>query len=122
MINLKILTAAFCLSITTSSCSFISNVFRLGYTEEQCKQINTNLNQLKIGMTKNEVIKLIGEESNYIIYPNPGYSKAFPEQKNQWEIWLLCQKSPYQWQMIAFDVKTDRLIKVFSDDPDKIGF
>jgi hypothetical protein len=23
--------------------------------------------------------------------------------------------------MIAFDIKTDRLIKVFSDDPDKIG-
>ena len=67
MIKFKIIILFFCLSIFISSCSFIGNVFRLGYTEEQCKQINANFNQLKIGMTKNEVIKLIEKESNYII-------------------------------------------------------
>ena len=132
MIKFKIIILFFCLSIFISSCSFIGNVFRLGYTEEQCKQIKANFNQLKIGMTKNQVVSLIGEKSNYIVYRYPGF---FPEQKTEWEIWLLCVDSKscifqeslgreqcYKWHMIAFDVKTGKLMKVFSDNPERIGF
>jgi murein tripeptide amidase MpaA len=122
MIKLKIAIVALCLSFTTSSCIFIGNAFRTGYTEKQCNQIAANFDKLKIGINKSEVINLIGEESDNKIYPNPGYSKALPEQKTQWKIWLLCQEQPYQWQMIAFDIHTQKLVKVFSDDPDTIGF
>lgn len=132
MIKLKIVIVALCLSITNSSCNFIGNVLRTGYTNEQCNQIAANFDKLKIGMAKNEVINLIGEESNNIIYRSPG---LFPEQKTEWEIWMLCVDSKscifqqslgreqcYRWHMIAFDTKNNKLIKVFSDDPERIGF
>ena len=89
------------------------------YTEEQCKQIKSNFDRLKIGITKTEVISLIGKESREKIYP---YSGLFPEHKSQWEIWLLCKEKPYQWQMVAFDMKTGKLVKVFSDELERIGF
>jgi hypothetical protein len=119
MIKFKIIVTAFCFSISISSCTLINNMSRPGYTERQCKQIAVNYDQLKIGMTKIAVINLIGETSDNIIFP---YSGVFPEQKNQWEIWLLCKENPDLWQMIAFDMKTNKLIKVFSDDPDRVGF
>ncbi|AFZ34588.1 hypothetical protein Sta7437_1008 [Stanieria cyanosphaera PCC 7437] len=28
----------------------------------------------------------------------------------------------YEWQMIAFNTETGKVVKVFSDDPERIGF
>ncbi|MEM8677355.1 MAG: hypothetical protein AAGF83_26375, partial [Cyanobacteria bacterium P01_G01_bin.67] len=113
-------------------CLFIYYAFTPHYTKEECKQIKSNLNQLRIGMTKIEVISLIRKESKDKVYP---YSGLFPEHKTQWEILMLCVDSDSciyvktlereqcrEWHMIAFDAQTGKVVKIFSDDPERIGF
>ena len=120
------------ISVASYGCTFINHTFTPNYTKEECQQIEANLDKLKIGMDKTEVISLIGKESRDKVYP---YSELFPEHKNQWEIWLLCVDSDscvfqqslereqcYEWHMIAFDVETGKLVKVFSYDPEMAGF
>ena len=133
MIKSKIAILFYLLSITCFSCSHASYLsFTSNYTKKECQQIEANLDRLKIGMERTEVISLIGKESRYKLYSNSG---LFPEHNTQWEVWLLC-KDPkscmfvqhlerrrcYESYMIAFDVKTDKLIKVFSYDPEMAGF
>ena len=132
MIKSKIAILFFLLSITCSSCRFPTLTFTPGYTEKECQQIEANLDKLEIGMTRTEVISLIAEKSGDIIHLNPG---LFPEQKTIWEIWRLCvdrkscifeeslgREVCYEWYMIAFDLETGKLIKVFSDDPERVRF
>ena len=131
MINLKSVVTALCLSITTSSCAFIKYQITPEYTNKQCSIVRKNFYKLKIGMNKSDVIPLIGGKRIKDILLNPNY---FPEQKNVWEIWPLCyepksciknnsnQKKCYEWQMIAFDSATGKVIKIFSDNPEMIGF
>ena len=131
MIHIKIAIMIFFMSIASYGCTFFSYTFAPNYTKEQCKKMESNFDKLKIGMTKPDVISLIGKESKDKVYP---YSGLFPEHQNQWEIWLLCvdsdscviqvsgKKQCYKWHMIAFDIKTDTLLKVFSDNPERIGF
>ena len=132
MINLKIMFTTLLISITSYGCTFIHHTFAPNYTKEECQKIEANLDKLEIGMDKTEVISLIGKESQDKVYP---YSGLFPEHKNQWEIWLLCVDSDscifqqslgreqcYKWYMVAFDLETDKLIKVFSDNPERVRF
>jgi len=82
-------------------------------------------------MSKKEVLLLIGKEPYYKIHK---YSKIFPEQKNDWEFWMLCSdldscnvynlflKNCTRWQMLAFDTKTEKVTKVFYDSPERVGF
>ena len=132
MIKLKIFLTVIFLSITTSSCTLFNrlHIFTPEYTKEQCDVVSKNFYKLKIGMTKEEVIPLIGGERKSTVYRNIG---LFPEQKTQWEIWPLCydpescknnseKKQCYEWQMIAFDTQTGKVVKIFSGDPELIGF
>lgn len=132
MINLKIIFITLLMSVTSYGCTFINHTFTANYTKQECQQIEANIDKLKIGMNKTKVISLIGKESRDKVYPNLG---LFPEHKSQWEIWLLCVDSNscvfqqslgreqcYKWHMIAFDVETGKLVKVFSDNPERIGF
>ena len=89
------------------------------FTKKECEVIRKNFGKLKIGMSKEEVLLLIGKESDYKIYR---YPRIFPEQKTVWEFWLLCKEKPYKWQMIAFDSETEKVVKVFYDELERIGF
>ena len=81
MINLKIIVIPILISIASYGCTFVNQTYTPNYTKKQCEQMESNFNQLKIGMNKNEVISWIGKESRYKVYP---YSGLFPEQQNQW--------------------------------------
>ena len=101
------------------------------FSNNECETIRENYEQIKPGMSKEEVLLLIDSEPRNKIYP---YSGVFPEQKTQWEIWLLCAElgscivadsgieKCYKWQMVAFDSKTEKVIKAFHDSPDRVGF
>ena len=101
------------------------------YSEQDCEVIRQNYEKLKLGMNKEEVLLLIKKEPDYKVYR---YSDFFPEQETEWEIWLLCkdfnsciidslgQEQCYEWQMIAFDTETGKVVKIFSDDPERVGF
>ena len=100
------------------------------FTDEQCEVVEQNFDKLKVGMTKEQVIPLIGGERKVGVILNPG---SFPgerpgeflsEQKTPWEIWALCSnpKKPYEWFMIAFDTKTNRVVKIVSGDPEAYRF
>jgi hypothetical protein len=131
MIKPKIVFIAFCLSINISSCAFIKEQITLEFTTEQCSVVKSNFDKLKIGMNKNDVIPLIGGKRVKYVLLNP---KHFSEQKNVWEIWPLCYDSKscinsnseslkcYEWQMIAFDTVTGKVVKIFSADPEITGF
>lgn len=98
---------------------------------KECEVIRQNFDKIKLGMSNEEVLLLIYSEPESKIYP---YSEVFPEQKIQWEIWLLCadlnscivtdsgRKQCYEWQMVAFDSQTGKVVKVFYDNPERVGF
>lgn len=93
------------------------------YTNQQCQEANKNFNRLKIGMSKKEVIPLIGGERKR----SPTWKAGkFPGQKNKnpWMVLALCKnpKNPREWLMIVFDTKTNRVVKIFSGDPEEQGF
>jgi hypothetical protein len=90
-----------------------------GFSEKQCEVIKGNYKKLRIGMNKQEVLLLIGKEPGYQLTRYPGF---FPEQNTVWEFWMLCKEKPYKWQMIAFDTETGKVVKNFSDDPERVGF
>lgn len=91
-----------------------------------------NFERIKIGMNKQEILLVINSEPKSKVYLYPGF---FPKQKTEWEIWMLCadldscifvqslgRKQCYEWHMIAFDTQTGKVIKIFSDNPERIGF
>lgn len=90
-------------------------------TDKQCEKVEQNFDKLKIGMTKQEIIPLIGGERKANPIFNPG---KFKEQKSKWEVWALCSDSKNQskWSMIVFDTKTNRVVKIFVGDPEVYGF
>jgi hypothetical protein len=120
MKKLKFFLVFLVLCVSIPSCLFVYKFFAPDFSEKQCKIIKENYKKLRIGMNKEEVLVLIGKEPRYQIYP---YSRVvFPEQRTQWEIWMLCKEKPYKWQMIAFDTETEKVVKIFSDDPERVGF
>ena len=133
MIKSKIAILFYLLTITCFSCSDgIYFVSAPDYTEEECKHIEANFDKLKIGMNKTEVISLIGRESLDKVLLDPEF---FPEQKTMWEVWRLCidpksctfveslgREQCSQWYMIAFNFETNKLIKVFSEEAEKVLF
>lgn len=90
------------------------------FTDEQCKVVKQNFDKLKVGMTKEQVIPLIGGEREVGVIFNPG---KFPEQQNRWEVWALCNnpQKDYEWYFIAFDTKTNKVVKIFSGFFDEYG-
>lgn len=130
MIMLKVFITILFLSTSISSCS-IYNFFAPDFTKKECEYIRKKLPKIQRGMTKEKVFTLINTEIKSKVYPHSG---LFPEHKTQWEIWILCvdldscitansgSKQCYKWHMIAFDVETNKVVKVFSDDPERIGF
>lgn len=121
------------LSILIPSGIISYSFFRPDFSKKQCDTIRANFGKIKTGMNKKEVESFLSSKARTKIYPNAGV--IFPEQKDQWEIWLLCQdlnscifvtsldrEHCYEWHMIAFDVETETVVKVFSDDPDRVGF
>ena len=112
-------------SIVPSGCAFLDAI-TWPYTDEQCEVVEQNFEKLKVGMTKEEVIPLIGGERG--IYVN-FYGGQFPgnkpeeyetQQKNIWQVWALCKnpKNRDEWLMIAFDTKKNKVLKIFSGDPE----
>ena len=102
------------------------------FSKKECEAIRENFGKIKIGMSKKEVLLVIKKEPDYKLNHAPG---LFPEQKTEWEIWMLCadlnscifveslgREQCYEWHMIAFNSQTGKVIKFFSDDPDKVGF
>lgn len=100
------------------------------FTDEQCEVVEQNFDKLKVGMTKEQVIPLIGGERKVGVILNPGNfpgerpGEYLREQKTPWEIWALCDnpKKPYEWYMIAFDTKTNKVVKIVSGDPEAYRF
>lgn len=119
MIKLKILFAFFILCSLIPSCLVIYIIFIPGFSEKQCEIIRENYKKIRIGMNKEEVLLQIGKEPHYKVSRDPGF---FLEQKTVWEFWMLCKEKPYKWQMIAFDTETGKVVKIFSDSPERIGF
>jgi len=129
----KFLVTALALCILVPSCLVTYSFFQPDYSQKECEAIRANYENIKVGMNKEEVLSFIGSEPSSKVYP---YSKvAFPEQETQWEIWMLCadlnsciyveslgREQCYEWQMIAFDFQTGKVVKIFSDDPERIGF
>lgn len=66
------------------------------FTSEQCEVVKQNFNKLKVGMTKEQVIPLMGGERRVRITLNPGNfpgeqpGEYLSEQKTPWEVWALC--------------------------------
>lgn len=100
------------------------------FTDEQCEVVKQNFDKLKVGMTKEQVIPLIGGERKVGVILNPG---SFPgerpgeflsEQKTPWEVWALCNnpQTDYEWYFIAFDTKTNKVVKIFSGEIDDYRF
>jgi hypothetical protein len=91
------------------------------YTDKQCEKVKENFDKLKVGMSKQEIIPLIGGERKANPIFNPG---KFKDQKSKWEVWALCpnSKNKYEWWMIVFDTKTNKVVKIFSGDPEAYGF
>jgi hypothetical protein len=88
------------------------------YTQEQCKYVAKNFHKLNVGMSKKEVTPLIGGERKSMP------TGRFQKQKDRWAIWALCKnpKNEREWLMIAFDPKTDKVVKIFSGNPETYGF
>lgn len=120
MTKLKFLIIFLILCSPIPSCLVFYYVITPDFSEKQCELVRKNYKKIRIGMNKEEVLLLIGKEPRYKVYP---YAEVvFPYQKTQWEIWLLCKEKPYKWQMIAFDTETRKVVKIFSDSPERIGF
>jgi hypothetical protein len=111
---------------------FAYKFFAPDFNEKQRETIREKYKKIRIGMNKEEVLLLIGKEPRYQISRYPG---IFPEQKTVWEFWMLCadlnscilveslgRVQCYEWQMIAFDTETGKVVKIFSDDLERIGF
>lgn len=90
------------------------------FTDKQCQVVKQNFDKLKVGMTKEQVIPLIGGEREVGVIFNPG---KFPEQQNRWEVWALCNnpQKDYEWYFIAFDTKTNKVVKIFIGFFDEYG-
>ena len=96
------------------------------FTDKQCEVVKQNFDKLKVGMTKKEVIPLIGGERKVRAIYNSGKFPGEPpsEQKTPWEVWALCDNPQkyYEWYFIAFDTKTNKVVKIFSGEIDDYGF
>lgn len=104
--------------------------FPSAFTKEQCELVERNFDKLKVGMTRKEVLPLIGGERRVSITYPPGEflreeaGESLREQKNPWKVMALCTnpENDYEWYFIAFDTKTNKVVKIFSGWPDKNGF
>jgi hypothetical protein len=132
MRKLKFFLIFFVLCSAFSWCLAIYYFIKPDFNDKQCETVRENYKKIQIGMNKDEVLLLIGKEPRYQISRYPG---IFPEQKTVWEFWMLCSELNscifdqsvgrvvcHKWQMIAFDNETEKLVKIFSDDLEKIGF
>jgi len=127
----KLLITFLILSILIPSFLIIYSFLKPNFSKKECKIIRQKFEKIKPEMSKKEVLLLIGKEPYYKIHK---YSKIFPEQKNDWEFWMLCSdldscnvynlflKNCTRWQMLAFDTKTEKVTKVFYDSPERVGF
>ena len=132
MIKPKFLITLLVLCILIPSCLISYSFFRPDFNKKQCEVIRENFGKIKIGMNREEVLSLLDARVRTKIYPYAGVIS--PEQKTQWEIWLLCKdvnscvvtnsgsKNCSKWLMVAFDFETGKVVKIFSDTPDNIGF
>lgn len=132
MNKLKVLIASFVLLPFLFGSLALYAFLKPDFSKAECEAIRKNLNKIQLGMSKEEVLLILKQdEIESIVYPT---SLLFPEQKSQWEFWLLCadlnscivedsgKEQCYEWHMLAFDSKTEKVIKVFSDSPERIGF
>ena len=129
-LNFLIIFLILCISI--SSCLITYSFFRPDFNKKQCEAIRENYGKITIGMNREEVTLLLNSRVRNRVYPYSGV--IFPEQWAQWEVWLLCKdlnscikavsgkEQCYEWLMVAFDIKTGKVVKIFSDDPERIGF
>ena len=130
--KLKFLIIFLILYISIPSCLITYSFFRPDFSKKQCEAIRENYGKIRIGMNREEVISLLNSIVRSKVYPYSGV--IFPEQQTQWEVWLLCKdlnscimtasgkEQCYEWLMVAFDIKTGKVVKIFSDDPERIGF
>ena len=104
-------------------------VYLPAFTDEQCEVVKQNFDKLKVGMTKEEVIPLIGGERKYYVNVYAGqlpgnkpreYETQQKNKKNIWQVWALCDNpnNRDEWLMIVLDTKTNKVVKIFSGDPD----
>jgi hypothetical protein len=129
IMKIKELLVILLVSLVPFGCSFLGLLIS-PYTNEQCEVVEQNFDKLKVGMTKQEVIPLIGGERNYSVTYPPGNfpwkerGEYEPHQKNPWQLWVLCHnpKNRGEWLMIAFDTKTNRVVRIFSGDPELYDF
>jgi hypothetical protein len=132
MRKLKFLIIFLILCSPIPSCLVLYYVITPDFSKKQCEIVRENYKKIRIGMKKEEILLLIGKEPRYQISRYPG---IFPEQKTVWEFWMLCSDFNscifdqsvkrvvcHKWQMIAFDAETGKVVKIFSDDLEKIGF
>ena len=107
-------------SVVAAAFVFIHITSPPAFTDEQCEVVEQNFDKLKVGMTKEQVIPLIGGERKVGVIFNPG---KFPEQQSRWQVWALCNnpQKDYEWYFIAFDTKTNKVVKIFSGWFDEYG-
>lgn len=109
---------------------FIYIFYPTAFTKQQCKLVERNFDKLKVGMTREEVFPLIGGERRATMTYAPGRflrekaGASLREQKNPWQVMALCShpEKDYTWYFIAFDTKTNKVVKIFSGPPDANGF
>lgn len=100
------------------------------FTDGQCELVKQNFAKLKVGMTREEVLPLIGGERRVFVTYAPGRflrkeaGESLREQKNPWEVMALCSnpEKRYEWYFIAFDTKTNKVVKIFSGKYEDYGF
>jgi len=63
MIKFKLFSTAIFIALLTCRCSFLDDFIALEFTEKQCEAVRANFEKLKIGMTKSEILLLIGGEA-----------------------------------------------------------
>jgi hypothetical protein len=99
-----------------------------GIKPEQIVKVEQNFNKIKPGMTKEEVVKLVGKPYGdgtitYNVADSPDdTSKPVLECKLapcSWDVWALSAEAgedDSEWPLVAFDRNRSRVIKIFRDD------
>lgn len=76
----KVLLVVSLASVITSAFIYAYIFYPDAFTDEQCEVVEQNFDKLKVGMTKEQVIPLIGGERINTPILNPG---KFPEQQSR---------------------------------------
>lgn len=105
----KLFTVILVANIMTSGCTlFLPKIS----SPEEYRQVQQHYNELKVGMTKSEVEKLVGTPREFRTINNE-------------EIWLLHVNPKTQgikWPFVVFDSNTDRVKRVFLEEPDNVFY